>query len=141
MADRGLKILLWIAAVGWGSSIFMVVAPWSCYETCADMLGFGALPTGPAVLYGVRVMSAVSAFVGAYLLILATNPRAYVPFLNLGIGGLMFIGLVCLVAGVMSNMHLLWYLGDGLGCWVIGSLLFIWRLRPETVALTPTQTS
>ncbi len=126
MRDRGLKIVLWIAAVGWGSSIFMVVAPWSCYETCANMLGFGALPTGPAVVYGMRVMSAVSAFVGAYFLVLATNPRAYTPFLKLGIAGLMLIGLVALVAGAISNVHPLWYLGDGLGCWIIGLLLVVW---------------
>ncbi len=135
MRDRGLKIVLWIAGVGWGSSIFMVVAPWSCVETCADMLGFGALPTGPAVVYGMRVMSAVSVFVGAYFIVLATNPRAYVPFLNLAIGGLMFVGLAALVAGAISNVPPLWYLGDGLSCWIMGFLLFIWRPRPQVAPL------
>ena len=131
MADRGLKIVLWIAAVGWGSSIFMVVAPWSCYETCANMLGFGALPTGPAVVYGMRVMSAVSAFVGAYFLVLATNPRAYTPFLKLSIGGLMLVGLVCLVTGLALNMHPPWYLGDVLFCWIIGLLLLVWYPKAQ----------
>lgn len=131
MADKRLRVVLWIAGVGWGSSIFMVVAPWSCYETCADMLGFGALPTGPAVVYGVRVMSAVSAFVGAYFLVLATNPRAYIPFLKLGIGGLMFMGLVALVTGPMSNVPPLWYLGDGLSCWIIGLLLLVWYPKAQ----------
>ncbi len=131
MPDRGLKIVLWIAGVGWGSSIFMVVAPWSCYETCANMFGFGALPTGPAVVYGVRVMSAVSAFVGAYFLVLARNPRAYAPFLKLSIGGLMFVGLVCLVTGLALNMRPPWYLGDVFFCWIIGLLLLVWYPKAQ----------
>jgi len=126
MTDRGLKIVLWIAAVGWGHSIFAVLAPWSWFEGWVAMLGLGALPTGPVVVYGVRVVCAVSAFVGAYFLLLATNPRAYVPFLNLGIGGLIFVGLVCLIAGLALNMRPPWYLGDVLFCWIIGLLLLMW---------------
>jgi len=135
MADRGLKIVLWIAGVGCGISVLGVVVPWSWLEGWADMLGFGAVPTGPTVVYGMRVTSAVSAFVGVYFLILATNPRAYAPFLKLSIAGLMFVGLVCLVAGLTLNIRPPWYLGDVLFCWIIGLLLLVWYPK----ALVPSE--
>ena len=131
MTDRGLKIVLWIAAVGCGISILGVVVPWSWLAGCMAMYGLGAVPATPLFVYLMRTGCATYGLIGLYFLVLAGNPRAYAPFLKLSIGGLMFVGLVCLVTGLALNMRPPWYLGDVLFCWIIGLLLLVWYPKAQ----------
>ena len=131
MANKKLRVVLWIIGVGCGVSILGVVVPWSWFEGWMAIWGFDVAPRPPILLvYGGRVGSAILALVGVYFLVLARDPAAHAPFLKLGIGGLMFYGLVCLVTGLTLNMRPPWYLVDTLFSWVIGLLLLIWRPRP-----------
>ena len=124
---RGLKICLWIAGVLCLLSIFGMFLPISTWESIAKCFGIESfhLPDSPLVEYAVRLMSATYAAVGVYLLILALRPMDYgalVPFTDLAA---VFLGVVCLITGLVVAMPVLWFLGDSLSCIVLGVLIFV----------------
>ena len=96
MKDRRLRIVLWVAGVGCGISFLGVFVPWSWLEGWMTAWGVAAVPAAPVFVYCLRVGCATWGFAGLYFLILATNPTAYAPFLNLAIAGAMVLGLVAL---------------------------------------------
>lgn len=134
MANRKLSVVLWIAGIGCLLSIFGVVLPWSWLSAWVTVWGLGELPAGTMVVYAVRAGSATFALVGVFFLLLATDPVRYRPFLNLGIAGLILVGLVCLVSGVAVGMQPPWYLTDVAFCWILGILLFVWREPARSVS-------
>ncbi len=116
---RGLKICLWISGIMWLLSVIGVFLPVSVVESFPDSALF---------LYGLRVMSAIAAGVGVFYIILALRPMDYgimVPFS--GIGSIV-LGVICGIAGISIKIPIPWFLGDALGCFVIGVLILaFWR--------------
>jgi hypothetical protein len=127
MAKRKLTVVLWIAGLGCLLSIFGLVLPWSWLRAWMTVWGLEELPAGPMIVYAVRAGSATFALIGAFFLLVASNPVKYRPFLNLAIAGLILVGLVCLVSGVAVGMRPPWYLTDVAFCWILGGLLLVWR--------------
>ncbi len=127
MAERKLKIVLWLAGVGCGLAIFGVVVPWHWLTSWMAAFGDNDMSASPMRVYEMRAACATWSFVGLSFLLVARDPDTYRPFLNLGIGGLLAVGLVCLVTGVAVGMQPPWYLTDVAFCWVIGLLLLLWR--------------
>ncbi len=127
MANRKLKVVLWIAGIGCGLSILGLLLPWSRLSAWMTVWGLEELPTGTIIAYAVRAGSATFALIGAFFLLVARDPVKYRPFLNLAIAGLIFVGLVCLVSGVAVGMQPPWYLTDVAFCWILGVLLLVWR--------------
>ena len=125
---RGLKICLWIAGIGCLLSVFGMFMPFSAWQSIARFFGIESVPDSPLCLYGVRVMSATCAGVGAFFVILALAPTKYgvmVPFSGIAA---VFLGLVCGITGLVVAMPALWFLGDSLSCVVLGVLILIfWR--------------
>ncbi len=126
---RGLKICLWIAAVGCLLSVFGMFLPLSVWESIAKAFDVQlVLPDSPLFVYAIRLMSATYAAVGAYLVILALRPTKYgvmVPFTGLAA---VFLGVVCVITGLVVGMPVLWFLGDSLSCAVLGILILVfWR--------------
>jgi len=133
MSDRRLRVVLWIAGVGCGIAIFGVVVPWDWLSSWSAAYGLEEMSADPLWVYGMRAACATWAFVGVFFLLVARDPTAYAPFLNLAIGGLLFVGLVCLITGAAVSMQPPWYLTDVAFCWVVGLLLLLWR-QPRAVA-------
>jgi len=130
---RALKICLWIAGVGCLLSVFGMFLPMSVFESIAKFFGIESLPDSPLLVYAVRLMSATYAAVGVFFVILALDPMKYgvmVPFSGLGA---VFVGVVCAIAGLLSEMPLWWFLGDSLSCLVLGVLVLVfWRQAKQT---------
>ena len=125
---RSLKVCLWVAAVACLISVAGLFLPISVFESLANRFGMEACPDLPMTAYAIRVMSATFVAVGAFLVILARAPMRYgvmVPFSGVAA---VLLGIVCGVAGLMSEMPLVLFAGDALFCIVFGVLiLFFWR--------------
>ena len=126
---RALKICLWIAGVGCLLSVFGMFLPMSVFESIAKFFGIESLPDSPLLVYAVRLMSGTYAAVGVFFIILALDPMKYgvmVPFSGLGA---VFVGVVCAIAGLLSEMPLWWFMGDSLSCLVLGVLILVFWLK------------
>lgn len=125
---RGLKICLWISGIMWLLSVIGVFLPVSVIESFYTFMGVESFPDSALFLYGLRVMSAIAAGVGVFYIILALRPMDYgimVPFS--GIGSIV-LGVICGIAGISIKIPIPWFLGDALGCFVIGVLILaFWR--------------
>jgi len=130
---RALKICLWIAGIGCLLSVFGMFLPVSAIESITKFFGIESLPDSPQFMYAVRLMSGTYAAVGVFFVILALDPMKYgvmVPFSGLGA---VFVGVVCAIAGLLSEMPLWWFLGDSLSCLVLGVLILVfWQQAKQT---------
>ncbi len=125
---RGLKICLWMGAIGCLASVVGLVLPLSVWEGIVDAFGIESLPDSPLFMYVARLLSAMSAATGVFLIILALDPLKYgvlVPFTAVSA---ICLGLVCGVAGSVTPMPVWWYLGDSVSCLAFGALtLVFWQ--------------
>ncbi len=130
---RALKICLWIAGFACLLSVFGLFLPVSAWESITKFFGIESLPDSPQFMYAVRLMSGTYAAVGVFFIILALDPMKYgvmVPFSGLGA---VFVGVVCAIAGPLAEMPLWWFLGDSLGCLVLGVLILVfWQQAKQT---------
>lgn len=124
----GLKICLWIAAVGCLTSVVGLVLPVSAWEGIGEAFGIESFPDSPEFMYAARLLSATFAATGVFLIILALDPLKYgvmVPFTGVSA---ICLGVVCGIAGSVAAMPVWWYLGDSLGCLILGALtLVFWQ--------------
>ncbi len=120
---RTLKIILWISAIVWLLSGLGTFLPVSMLESFAKIFGVQAFPDSPLFVYVIRVSSAMAVAMGAFFVILALHPMKYgvmIPFSGLAS---VFVGLVCGITGLTADMSPLWFLGDTLGCLIMGVLI------------------
>jgi hypothetical protein len=131
---RALKICLWIAGIGCLLSIFGMFLPVSSWESITRFFGIESLPDSPQFMYAVRVGSGTYAAVGVFFIILALNPLKYgvmVPFSGLGA---VFVGVVCAIAGLLTEMPFWWFMGDSLSCLILGVLILVFWQQAKTTA-------
>ena len=132
---RALKICLWIAGFACLLSVFGMFLHVSAIETITKFFGIESLPDSPQFMYAVRLMSGTYAAVGVFFIILALQPMKYgvmVPFSGLGA---VFVGVVCAITGLLSEMPLLWFMGDSLSCLVLGVLILVfWQKSKQASA-------
>lgn len=128
---RPLRISLWIAAVFcFVLSMFGLFAPFSVLESLADYFG-----TETFILYGMRTASAAFAGMGAISVVLALNPMRYGAMVPVSGLSSVFIGVVCVVAGLVVGMPLIWFLGDAVFCALLGALIFaFWQKARKSPA-------
>jgi len=130
---RALKICLWIAGIVCLISLFGMVLPVSSWESIARFFGIESFTDSPQFMYAVRVGSGTYAAVGIFFIILALDPLKYgvmVPFSGLGA---VFVGVVCVIAGLLTKMAFWWFLGDSLSCLVLGVLILVfWQQAKKT---------
>ena len=130
---RALKVCLWIAGIGCLLSLFGMVLPISSWEYIAKFLGLELFPDSPQFMYAVRLMSGTYVAVGVFFVILALDPVKYgvmVPFSGLGA---VFVGVVCSIAGLLTEMPFWWFMGDSLSCLVLGILILVfWQQAKKT---------
>lgn len=68
-------------------------------------------------------------WLGVVLLSAARDPVRHRTQIDLAIGGLFLLAVVCLVTGLTSGLPLMWPLGDGISALVGAVLLLIFRPR------------
>ncbi len=124
---RGLKICLWITGILCLLGVFGIFLPISAWESVVKFFGTDSLglPDSPLFVSVVRVSSAMAALIGVYLIILALHPVKYpilIPFTALAA---IFLGVACGITGLAAAMSPLWFLGDSLGCLVLGILILV----------------
>ena len=136
---RALKICLWIAGLGYLSSVFGLFLPVSWLESLSKTFGGQEFPfpDSAVFLYTLRVVSGMSVVPGVFYIILALQPMNYgvqEPFSGLAS---VFLGVVCGIAGLLAGMPLWWFLGDFLYCTVVGILIVVfWRQENRIVELS-----
>ena len=132
---RALKICLWIAGIVCLLSLFGMVLPVLSWESISRFFGIESFQNSPQFIYAMRVGSGTYAAVGIFFIILALAPLKYgvmVPFAGLGS---LFIGVVCVIAGLITAMPFWWFMGDSLSCLVLGFLiLFFWQQVKKTAS-------
>ena len=130
---RALKICLCIAGIACLLSLFGMVLPVSLWESIARFLGIESSPDSPQFIYAIRVGSGTYVGVGVFFIILALAPLKYgvmVPFAGLGA---LFVGVVCLIAGLLTAMPFWWFMGDSLSCLILGVLILVfWQQAKKT---------
>lgn len=127
--DKGLRIILCVAAAGCLVSFLGVVAPWSWLLAWMRWQYGVVAPSHPVFVYGVRVACATYGCAGVYFLLLAADARRHPAFLVLGAIGLVTAGAVCLAAGWSVGMRPRGYLLDVAYMWTTGALILKWRPR------------
>ncbi|MCP4611814.1 MAG: hypothetical protein GY845_24185 [Planctomycetes bacterium] len=130
---RALKICLWLAGIACLLSLFGTVLPASSWQSLAKYVGVESFPEAPQFIYAIRVGSGTYVGVGVFFIILALAPLKYgvmVPFAALGA---LFVGVVCLIAGLITAMPFWWFMGDSLSCLVLGVLILVfWQQAKKT---------
>jgi hypothetical protein len=110
-----------------------MVLPVSAWESITKFFGIESLPDSPQFMYAVRLMSGTYAGVGVFFIILALAPMKYgvmVPFSGVGA---VFVGVVCVIAGLLTEMPLWWFMGDSLSCLILGVLILVfWQQAKKT---------
>lgn len=111
MPDAWLK-----SAVGWFADAKTLEANW---------------PDSPLFAYLLRTSFVAYLWIGSVLLVSAVNPTRYRTQIDIAIGGLFLMAVVCVVTGFTRDVPTLWFLGDAISCAVIAVLLVALRSRPS----------
>lgn len=122
-SERLLVALLRLGAVLTGSAFFAVLMPEQSMAAVHQSLGLGEFPASPLTSYLTRSLSAMYAFHGALLFILATDVQRYRP-------AIIFLGWTTAIFGVAllgidlrAPMPLWWTLIEGPSVIGIGLVL------------------
>lgn len=121
--ERVLVGLLRLGAVLTGSAFFALFLPDETMSAVHDRLGLGPFPAAPLTSYLTRSLSAMYAFHGALLFILATDVRRYraaIIFLGWTTSAL---GATLLGIDLQAPMPLWWTLAEGPWVIMIGFVL------------------
>ena len=106
------------------------VMPAAWIISISEELGFTPFPDSPLTFYLARNLSLLYGFVGATLLIIASDLPRYRPLVRYtAIGTLLFSGLQ-LVVDSMSGLPWWWTWGES-GSTLMGGLMLYWIQRPE----------
>ena len=128
---KGLKVALWISAIGCLLGVPFIFLPWGVIENFVQWFGLEPVPGNDLVIYIFRVVCGISGLIGIYFIILARNPFAYGPMLKLAAYGLIIFGLMSLITGLSLGMPLHVYAGDTLFGLVLGILITVLSSQKE----------
>lgn len=128
--DRWLLIFLRLIGTTALFAFLASVMPTAWIISISEELGFDPFPNSPLTFYLARNLSLLYGFVGATLLIIASDLARYRPLIHYAaIGTIMFGGLQ-LVVDSMSNLPWWWTWGES-GSTFAGGLMLYWIQRPE----------
>ena len=120
---RGL--LLFLRVVGGVSLLAFAAAvmPQKWIVETSEELGFDPFPESPLTYYLARNLSLLYGFVGAALLVIASDLQRYRPLVRYVWMGTILFGGLQLVVNSMSGLPIWWVLGESLSTIAGGSLL------------------
>lgn len=134
MYQRLLKLILLVAAFGWGISILGVLLPWSLATAGLSGLGAGNIPHDPMLDYWMRMVGGGFTMIGAVFAAILIRPDKYsmltplMAWLSIAEGGIL------LVSGLRLGLGPFPFTGDVSFCIGIGiGLLVVYpRAAKET---------
>jgi len=126
---KGLKIALWIAAIGCLTAVPFVILPWAVVENLVLWFGVEPIPNVPIAMYLFRVVCGIFGLIGIYFIILARNPLGYGPMLDLGAYGLIIFGLLSLLVGSNTGLPAIVYIGDALSGLILGTIITLFSYK------------
>ena len=94
-------------------------------------------PSAPLFAYVVRTSLLAYLWIGAVLLVAATNPVRHKVQIHIAIVGLFLLGVLCFVIGVSHGVPTRWYLIDTLFSLIAAGLLVAFRPGRETRQAKP----
>lgn len=130
---RGLKVCLRIIGVLCLLALVALFLPVAALESISNAFAPVKFPDSLAFAYVLRGVFATYAAVGVFYLLLARDPLGYGMLTPFSGAAAVFVGLACLVAGLITGVPAVWILGDAGSCTILGLLvLFFWgRARAE----------
>ncbi len=133
---RGLKTVLWITAIGCLAVVPLIFFPWTSIANIISWFGAASLPDASIAVYYFKVTFGVFGVIGVFFIILARDPLAYGPMLNLGAFGLILYGILAFTLGISIRLPPMVYLGDGLSGLALGIGILFLASRANRVAET-----
>lgn len=104
------------------------VMPAKWIVQASEFLGFQPFPDSPLTFYLARNLSLLYGFVGAALLIIASDLNRYRPLVGYAAIGTLVFGAMQLVVDGQSAMPLWWTLGESVSTFC-GGVLLLWLDR------------
>lgn len=126
---KGLKIILWISAIGSLSGFVTAILPWHIITGWIALSGIHAPGNEPATIYMFRLGFMAYGMMGIFFAVLARNPLKYGAMLPLAACFLFCYALFRLVGGILYQYPVWHYIGDFIVGIVFGILILILRNR------------
>ena len=132
-SSRDRWLLLFLRLIG-GTSLLAFLAsvmPAAWIVSISEELGFDPFPNSPLTFYLARNLSLLYGFVGATLLVIASDLSRYRPLVRYtAIGTILFSGLQFVVDSI-SGLPSWWTWGES-GSTLIGGVMLLWLQRTKT---------
>lgn len=126
---KGLKIILWISAIGCLFGFIYAILPWQIMIHWMETTGIQPPGNEPATIYMFRLGFMAYGVLGIYLGILARNPLKYGAMLPLAAFFLVCYGSFRLAGGILYEYPIWHYIGDFIVDIVFGIVILILRKR------------
>lgn len=125
MYQRLLKLILLVAAFGWGISILGVLLPWSIATAGLSGLGAGPIPHDPMLDYWMRMVGGGFTIIGAIFAAILMKPGRYSVLTPLMAWLSIAEGAVLLVSGLRLGLGPFPFCGDMSFCVGVGVGLLV----------------
>ena len=125
MYSRLLKLILVMAALGWGISILGVFLPWHVAISGLRGLGAGDVPNDPMLNYWVRMAGGGFTMIGVIFAAILVQPRRFSVLLPLMAYLSVAEGVILLISGIWLKLPPFPFLGDTGFCFFIGASLLV----------------
>jgi hypothetical protein len=126
---KGLKIILWICAIGCLLDFICAALPWPVITTCYHWSGIQPPTAEPNTVFLLRLYLATFGMTGIFFVILARNPLNYGAMLLLAGYGLICFGIFYLVGGIRYGLPVWYFSQKSISCAVLGVLILIFRKK------------
>jgi hypothetical protein len=118
MTESWLRLLLRILGGICVLAVIPLFMPRSQLDAGHRFLGLGELPTAPIAEYLARSVSALCAFYGGLLLLLARDVRQFVSIIRYQAAAIMVLSAIGIFAGMHAGVPAFLVIADALGCWI-----------------------
>lgn len=115
-----LKFIGYVSLLAFAASVM----PEKWIVETSEFLGFRPFPDSPLTFYLARNLSLLYGFVGAALLVVASDLERYRPLVGIAAKGTILFGVLQLVVDGQSGMPIWWTLGESLSTFGGGCLLW-----------------
>ncbi|HET6407338.1 MAG TPA: hypothetical protein VFG14_05610 [Chthoniobacteraceae bacterium] len=124
-----LRILGWICVL----ALIPLFMPWSWLDVGHRLLALGDFPAAPIAEYLARSVSALCAFYGGLLLLLARDVRRFLSIIRYQAVAIMTFSVIGIFAGTRAGVPAFIVIADALGCWafLLPILILAARLNRE----------
>ncbi len=125
MYGRLQKLILLVAAFGWGISILCLLLPWSWAVVALHGLGAEAIPDDPMLNYWMRMATGSFSIIGTLFAAILIAPKKYAVLIPLMAYLSIAEGIILLISGLALGLPSFPFWGDTTFCLGVGIGLLI----------------